>query len=80
MDTFNRKDIKTIIKLVKSYFVSDYDSQINFIKFKDMCKAINKSLKADEILKLFNYLDNDSSHTISREEFENYLRSNFKRM
>ena len=59
MDTFNRKDIKTIIKLVKSYFVSEYDSSINFIKFKDMCIAINKNLKADEILKLFNYLDND---------------------
>ena len=45
-----------------------------------MCKAINKNLKADEILKLFNYLDDDNSHTISREEFENYLRNNFKRM
>ena len=70
MDTFNRKDIKTIIKQIKSYFDSKYDSQVNFVKFKDLCKSINKNLKADEILKLFSHLDNDQSHTISRKEFE----------
>lgn len=80
MDTFNRKDLKNIKKTIKSYFISDYDSQVNFIKFKDLCKAINKNLKADEILKLFDYLDNDKSHTISRIEFEDYLKANFKKM
>lgn len=66
------------IKILINQFFGSSDTQINFSKFVQLIQEIKKTLKQDEILKIFEHLDDNDSHTISKDEFINFIDKNFQ--
>lgn len=71
-----KKGLDKIKHLVNQFF-GQVDTQVNFSKFVQFCKEITKNLKQDEILKIFEHLDDNVSHTVSKNEFVGFVEKNF---